>query len=288
MEKRSKILSRICIFCMLLSMLLSFSACGNDTSNNSDNKTVVEEIKNGEVESPEAFKKLGLYIDIQSSKVTDVKYRIEDGEIAVVSFIYNGLDCEFRGSCTYKRYDLAKVKDTSTGDILSTNVGGYGATYYTLVPGRLVFWNDENVNYSFYTYVTASDEVVKEIVDCLIFENHYEEREDVAQQTANDSEDYARQIVMVFQNKKRDVLAEMVYYPQQLGGGQSAANEDELMEIPEDELFTEILLTALSEDAIDDLRMSEDGTEYIIGTNYKNVHFKKMEDGTYKIVKINN
>lgn len=288
MEKRSKIISRICIFCILLSMLFSFSACSDDTDNNSDNKTVVEEVKSGEVDSPEEFKKLGLYIDVKSSKVTDIKYSIEDGEIAVVSFVYNGLDCEFRGSCTYERYDLAKVKDTSTGDILSTSVGGYGATYYSLVPGRLVFWSDENVNYSFFTYVTAGDDVVKEIVDCLIFENHYEERADVVQQTANDSENYARQIITVFQNKKRDVLAEMIYYPQQLGGGQSAANEEELMEIPEDELFSEILLKALSEDAIDDLRMSEDGTEYIIGTNYKNVHFKKMEDGTYKIVKINN
>lgn len=284
MKKRYNIRNRICILCMIIFMLFSLAACGDDTENTTD----VEEIENGAVASPEEFKKLGLYIDIKSSKVTDIKYSIEDSEIAVISFVYNGLDCEFRGSCTYKGYDLAKVKDTSTGDMLSTSIGGYGATYYTLVPGRIVFWNDEHVNYSFYTYVTATDDVVKEIIDCLTFENHYEERADVAQQTANNSEDYARQIIMVFQNKKRDVLAEMIYYPQQLGGGQSVANKEELMEIPEDELFTEILLTALSEEAMDELRMSEDGTEYIIGTNYKNVHFRQMEDGTFKIVKINN
>lgn len=284
MKKECNILNRICILCMIIFMLFSLAACGDDT----DNTTDVEKIKNGEVASPEEFKKLGLFIDVKSSKVTDIKYSIEDSEIAVVSFVYNGLDCEFRGSCKYKGYDLAKVKDTSTGDMLSTYIGGYGATYYTLVPGRIVFWNDENVNYSFYTYVTATDEVVKEIIDCLTFENHYEERADVVQQTANDSEDYARQIIMVFQNKKRDVLAEMIYYPQQLGGGQSVANKEELMEIPEDELFTDILLTALSEESIEELRMSEDGTEYIIGTNYKNVHFKQMGDGTFKIVKINN
>lgn len=284
MRKRCNILNRIYILCMVFFMLFSFAACGDDA----DNTNGVEKIEDGEVASPEEFKKLGLYIDVKSSKITDIKYSIEDSEIAVISFVYNGLDCEFRGSCIYKDYDLAKVKNTSTGDILSTSVGGYGATYYTLVPGRIVFWNDEHVNYSLYTYVTATDDVVKEIVECLTFENHYDERADVAQQTANDSEDYARQIIMVFQNKKRDALAEMIYYPQQLGGGQSVANKEELMELPEDELFTDILLTALSEDSINDLRMSEDGTEYIIGTNYKNVHFKQMEEGTFKIVKINN
>ncbi|MGN0394397.1 MAG: hypothetical protein ACI4EF_03460, partial [Coprococcus sp.] len=156
MNRKLNILKKVFVLCVVFCMIVTLTACGDD---NEEKTETTEEIKNGEVASPEEFKKLGLYIDVKSSYIKDVKYSIEDNEIAVISFVYNGIDCQFRGSCTYEDYDLAKVMNTSTGDMLSTTLKGYGATYYTLVPGRIVFWDAGHVNYSFYTFVTASDEV---------------------------------------------------------------------------------------------------------------------------------
>ena len=52
-------------------------------------------------------------------------------------------------------------------------------------------------------------------------------------------------------------------------------------------MFTDILLKALNEEnAIEEMR--EIDGEFIIGTNYKNVHFKLMDDGQFLITKINN
>lgn len=54
-------------------------------------------------------------------------------------------------------------------------------------------------------------------------------------------------------------------------------------------MFTDILIKALSDkNALDEMRISDDCTEYTIGTNYKNVHFKLMDDGQFLITKINN
>lgn len=284
MDKRLNVLRRICIFCMAFSILLCFSACGKEEIG----PEATEEIKDGEVSSPEEFRKLGLYIDVTSPNITDVKYSIESGEIAVVSFVYNGIECQFRGSCTYDGYVLAGINDTSTGNMISTYVKGYGATYFTLVPGRIVFWDAGHVNYSFYTFVTASDDIIQEITECLTFEDCYNERADVKAQVAKASEEYARQIITAFENKNTDLISDMMYYPQMLGDGESVANKEEFLAIDKDKLFSDILLKALSDDAIDSLRTSEDGEEFIVGTNYKNVHFKQMEDGSFKIIKINN
>lgn len=269
------------ILCCLMALLVSCDKADDSTSEESV-------IQSGEVDSPDEFINIGLYIDIKSPKISEISYRIEDNEIAVVSFIYNGLECELRGSCKYKGYDLAKVENTSDGDMLSTSINGYGATYYTLNPGRIVFWSDEHINYSLYTYVTTLDDVVKEITEHIIFQDYYNSRADVTRQTIDESESYAKQIITIFQNKDMENLSKMISYPQQLGEGQSAANIDEFMNIPPEEIFTDILLKALSEESLNNLRTTEDGKEFIIGTNYKNVHFKKVEDGKFLITKINN
>jgi hypothetical protein len=138
-------------------------------------------------------------------------------------------------------------------------------------------------------YVTCSDEVVDDILSLLTFENRYDKRADVIQQTDEESVVFAKKIVRVFNDKDLDSLKDMIYYPQQFGNGQSAASEEEVLNLDKDEVFTDILLKALSdEDAIDNIRKTEDDTEYVIGTNYKNVHFRMMDDGNFLITKVNN
>ena len=77
--------------------------------------------------------------------------------------------------------------------------------------------------------------------------------------------------------------------PQETSGGQSIANENELLNVDKKALFTDILMKALNdENALDNLRKTNDGSEYVIGTNYKNVHFRLNDDGQLVITKINN
>lgn len=277
---------RIYIVFLMLTVVFSFAACGrNQGTENEEN----EKVQNGPVESPEDFLTLGLYIDVVSEKdISEVAYEVVQEDIAVVKFVYNGLDCELRGSCSYSGYELAGIRNTSTGDMIVSTVGGCNATIYELNPGRVVFWGDEQINYSLYTYVSANDTVLKEILSCVVFENHYNERPDISEEIENASVVFAKQIVEVFQNRDMEALSEMLYYPQQLGNGQSASNISEFMMISSDEIFTDILLEAVNSSALADLRQSEDGSEYIIGTNYKNVHFAQQEDGSFKITKINN
>ena len=81
----------------------------------------------------------------------------------------------------------------------------------------------------------------------------------------------------------------MVLYPQETSGGQSIANENELLNVDKKALFTDILMKALNyENALENLRKTNDGSEYVIGTNYKNVHFRLNDDGQFVITKINN
>lgn len=261
--------------------------CGGKES---DVQTTESRVIDGDVSSPDDFSQIGLYIDINrnDSAVTDVKYRIS-GDIAIVSFRYNGVKVELRGSCKYKEYELAGIEDNSNGDMIVTDIQGCNAAYYTLDPGRIAFWSDGQINYSLLIYVTATDDVVKNIVSDVVFENRYEQRADVKDQRDSESKAFAEKIIKVFNDRDMDSMVDMMDFPQELGGGQSVANKDELLALDKDELFTDILMKALNDkSAVDDMRMSEDGSEYIIGTNYKNVHFKLSGNGTFVITKINN
>ena len=106
------------------------------------------QIKSGDVESAEDMTQIGVYLDVDknSSEITDVKYKIS-GDIGIVSFRYSGVKVELRGSCKYEMYDLAGVENTSNGDMITGNIQGYSATYYTLTPGRIAFWSDGTINY---------------------------------------------------------------------------------------------------------------------------------------------
>lgn len=284
---RTKFYKYIAVVLLALCLTCASSGCG---SSGDDETTRAAVVQSGEVDSPEDFTRLGMYINIDTSNsnVTDVKYEIS-GEIAIVSFRYSGVRVEFRASCKYEKYELAGIENTSNGDMIISNIEGLNATYYTLDPGRIAFWSDGTINYSLYIYVTATDEVLNEIIDIIEFENRYGERSDVQEQTDSDSKVFAERIVQVFNDKSLEDMVDMVYYPQELGSGQSVANSNELLELNKDDLFTDILLDALNdESAMDELRLSADGSEYIIGTNYKNVHFKKMDDGSFKITEINN
>jgi hypothetical protein len=279
----------IFMLAMLLSLSLIMAGCNSDdteSSSEENSKMVV----NGEVSSPEDFTSVGVYIDVDNDKedFTDIVYKIS-GDIAIVSFRYNGVRAEFRASCKYEEYELAGIENNSNGDMIVTSVDGYNAAMYTLDPGRVVFWNDGTIYYSLYVYVTSSDEVTNDILTKLKFENRYDKRADVIQETDEASISFAKKIIRVFNDKDLDSLKDMVYYPQQFGNGQSAANEEEVLNLDKDEVFTDILLKALSdEDAIDNIRKTEDDTEYVIGTNYKNVHFRMMDDGNFLITKVNN
>ena len=112
---------------------------------------------------------------------------------------------------------------------------------------------------------------------------------DVQQQIETDSRAFAEKIVKVFNDEDLETMKDMVLYPQETSGGQSIANENELLNVDKKALFTDILMKALNdENALENLRKTNDGSEYVIGTNYKNVHFRLNDDGQFVITKINN
>lgn len=283
MQKGKK---KIWLLLLLCFLMLAGTACKEDESEKTE---ATETVKDGLVESPDDFISLGLLIDVNSSElISDVSYEIVNQEIASVSFVYNGIQCQFRGSAVYSDFELAGVENNGMGDMLITTVGGYNATYYKLNPGRVVFWSDENIHYSLYVYVTAEDSVLDSIVSYLKFENHYDERADVIENVEEESRVFAEKIVTIIQNKDIQALAENMNYPQELGNGMSVGNVDELMAISADDIFTDKLLEAVNEASLDNLRAGRDGDSFLIGSNYKNIYFRKTEDGTFKIIKINN
>lgn len=264
-------------------------ACVSCKKEETQTEETTEAITNGSVEDSSAFIPLGMVIDVsQNDMIKDVTYEIKDTEIAVVNFKYNGLQCQFRGSAVHNEFDLAGVQNNGDGNMVVTSVGSYNATYYKLDPGRVVFWSDENIHYSLYVYVTAEDSVLEEILSNLIFENHYTERADVKKSTEAAAEEFAGQVITVIQNKDMQALSEIMNYPQELGSGQSIGNIDELMAIPAEDIFTKDILEAVNEDSLANLRQGRDGDSYLIGSNYKNIYFRKNADGDFKIVKINN
>lgn len=274
------LMASICIMAMLV-------GCG---SADESNETTEKKVTNGEVASAEDMSQIGVYVDVDSSDpgVTDVKYSIS-GDIGIVSFRYNGVKAELRGSGVYDEYELAGVENTSNGDMIVTSVQGCSATFYTLDPGRIAFWSKGAVNFSLYVYVTATDEVLRDIISHVVFDDRFSERADVQEQTAEDSRRFAERVIQVFTSRDLEALEDMMSYPQELGEGQSVANRDELLALNKDDIFTDILLKALSDEkALDELRMTEDKSEYIVGTNYKNVHFKLQSDGSFLITKVNN
>lgn len=283
MQKGKKKMWLLLLLCFLM---LAGTACKEEESEKTE---ATETVKDGLVESPDDFISLGLLIDVNSSElISDVSYEIVNQEIASVSFVYNGIQCQFRGSAVYSDFELAGVENNGMGDMLITTVGGYNATYYKLNPGRVVFWSDENIHYSLYVYVTAEDSVLDSIVSYLKFENHYDERADVIENVEEESRVFAEKIVTIIQNKDIQALAENMNYPQELGNGMSVGNVDELMAISADDIFTDKLLEAVNEESLDNLRAGRDGDSFLIGSNYKNIYFRKTEDGTFKIIKINN
>ena len=264
-------------------------ACVSCKKEETQTEGTTEAITNGSVEDSSAFIPLGMVIDVsQNDMIKDVTYEIKDTEIAVVNFKYNGLQCQFRGSAVHNEFDLAGVQNNGDGNMVVTSVGSYNATYYKLDPGRVVFWSDENIHYGLYVYVTAEDSVLEEILSNLIFENHYTERADVKKSTEAAAEEFAGQVITIIQNKDMQALSEIMNYPQELGSGQSIGNIDELMAIPEEGIFTKDILEAVNEDSLANLRQGRDGDSYLIGSNYKNIYFRKNADGDFKIVKINN
>jgi hypothetical protein len=272
-------------FVIMLVLCVLCCACGKEE--NEDTEAPV--ILNGDVDSSQDFVSIGLLIDVNQDDgmITNVSYKIEEKDIAVVSFKYNGIECELRGSTVYREYELLQKENTSTGNMLVTSVNGYSATYYTLNPGRAVFWEDTNIYYALYTYVTADDSVLDSILTYLIFENHYYEKIDVVESTDEESKVFAEKIATAIVNKDIDTLSEMMYYPQQLGNGQSVGNVNELLNIPEEDLFTDGIIKAMADNAVDGMRINDDG-DYVIGTNYKNIRFRHMDDGSFLIMKINN
>lgn len=264
-------------------------ACVSCKKEETQTEGTTEAITNGSVEDSSAFIPLGMVIDVsQNDMIKDVTYEIKDTEIAVVNFKYNGLQCQFGGSAVHNEFDLAGVQNNGDGNMVVTSVGSYNATYYKLDPGRVVFWSDENIHYSLYVYVTAEDSVLEEILSNLIFENHYTERADVKKSTEAAAEEFAGQVITIIQNKDMQALSEIMNYPQELGSGQSIGNIDELMAIPAEDIFTKDILEAVNEDSLANLRQGRDGDSYLIGSNYKNIYFRKNADGDFKIVKINN
>ncbi len=275
----------ILAFALAICVLCPLSGCGKDDS--VDEETT-QAVINGEVKSSEDFAQIGVYINVgvDDVGVTDVKYKIS-GDIAIVSFRYNGVRVEFRGSYKYSQYELAGVEDSSNGNLITTDIDGCSASLYTLDPGRIVFWSEGHINYSLYVYVTATDDVVRDILTHISFESRYDQRADVKGQIEADSRQFAEKIIKVFSDKDLETLVDMIDYPQELGNGNSVANRNELLNIDKDKMFTDILLKALNEEnALDEMR--EIDGEFIIGTNYKNVHFKLMDDGQFLITKINN
>ena len=226
-------------------------ACVSCKKEETQTEETTEAITNGSVEDSSAFIPLGMVIDVSQN-------------------------------------DMAGVQNNGDGNMVVTSVGSYNATYYKLDPGRVVFWSDENIHYSLYVYVTAEDSVLEEILSNLIFENHYTERADVKKSTEAAAEEFAGQVITVIQNKDMQALSEIMNYPQELGSGQSIGNIDELMAIPAEDIFTKDILEAVNEDSLANLRQGRDDDSYLIGSNNKNIYFRKNADGDFKIVKINN
>jgi hypothetical protein len=129
--------------------------------------------------------------------------------------------------------------------------------------------------------------VLDSIIQYIIFENHYYERTDVATNTEIESKAFAEKIVEVITDKDLNSLSQMIYYPQQLGDGQSVGNVTELLNTSVDDVFTDGIIKAMSENAVEGLHVNDDG-DYVIGNNYKSIYFRHMDDGTFLIVKINN
>lgn len=273
-------------FCLIFTIAFLITACGDDDLEATEETDVAA---NGQVDSAEDFIKLGFLIDVEESDmISNVSYSISNDEIAIVGFIYNGISCELRGSTVYSGYELAGVEGSADSNIVVTSIGGYNATYYKLSPGRLVTWTDGEINYCLYVYVTADDSVLNSIVPYLIFENHYDEREDVKSSTETAGAEFAEKIVTIVQNRDLEGLSEIMNYPQQLESGESVANKSELLALSEDVVFTDKLVDAVNTEALSDLRLSQDEASYIVGSNNKNVYFRLMDDGTFKVIKINN
>lgn len=281
-------MKKILIYFILLITVFSMTSCGEDVSDGDETETSAE-IQNGTIEDPEDFINLGFFIDIEESDmISDISYEIVNDEIGSVGFIYNGIRCDFRASNVYSDYELAGVENTASGNMVATTVGGYNAAYYKLSPGRVVFWKDDNINYSLYVYVTADDTVLDSITELLIFENHYSERADVQENADTAAIEFAERIITVFQSKDLEALSEMMSYPQQLGSGESLANKNELLALDSDVIFTDGLLEEINEEAIDGIREGQEEGSFLIGSSSKNVYFMPADDGSYKIIKINN
>lgn len=285
MKQKLKNIKYYLLFLLILGCI-AVCGCSNDGEENPE--TVTEDLI-GTMESAEDFIKIGLYIDINSSAVANKSYIIQNNEIAIVKFTYNGLQCELRGSCSLSDMELAGLVGAETSENFTfTYIDTYPATYYTLNPGRLVAWSAGNVNYVIYTYVTTTDSVLEDIISCIEFEDHYTERQDVIQAKEEGSVEFAKQLVKIVADSDMETLSHILKYPQMIGNGSSAGNEEEFMEIPSEEIFTDALKNAINDEAVDELRMTEDGTEeYVIGTNYKNIHFI-YADGEFVVTEINN
>lgn len=101
MQKGKK---KIWLLLLLCFLMLAGTACKEDESEKTE---ATETVKDGLVESPDDFISLGLLIDVNSSElISDVSYEIVNQEIASVSFVYNGIQCQFRGSAVYSDFEL--------------------------------------------------------------------------------------------------------------------------------------------------------------------------------------
>ena len=276
------------LFAIILICICMF-ACVSCKKEDTQTEETTEAVTNGPVDDASAFVPLGMVIDVaRNDMIRDVSYEIKDTEIAVVNFKYNGIQCQFRGSAVYDEFDLAGVQNNGDGNMVVTSVGGYNATYYKLDPGRVVFWSDENIHYSLYVYVPAEASVLEEILSDLKFANHYTKHADIKKSTEEAAKEFAGQVITIIQNKDMQALSAVMNYPQELGSGQSVGNIDELLAIPADDIFTKDIIEAVNEGSLDNLRKGRDDDSYLIGSNYKNIYFRKNADGEFKIVKINN
>ncbi len=281
-------MKKIILATMLLLTLGLLVSCGKDAGEETTEETVV--ITNGYKESAQDFVALGMLIDVnESSKISGVTYEIRDLEVAVVSFVYDGLECEFLASTKRGDFDLAGDVSQTLGGVQVGSIGGNAATYYTMTAGRVVFWDDGYVYYCLHVLVTAKDEYVEEILNLLTYENHYSERAEASAEIDDESVAFAKKIIIVVKNKDLEGLAELMYYPQQLGNGVSAASKRELLSADVDDVFTERLLEEITDSSIYGLRVSStDDTLYLIGSSTRNIYFRKNDDGEYEIVKFNN
>ena len=118
-------------------------ACVSCKKEETQTEETTEAITNGSVEDSSAFIPLGMVIDVsQNDMIKDVTYEIKDTEIAVVNFIYNGLQCQFRGSAVHNEFDLAGVRLRSgragVADHRGLQLGHYGAVHHHADPAHRV------------------------------------------------------------------------------------------------------------------------------------------------------